>query len=85
MKASEPMKPVRGLLCACCDQMLGAAEADFQAHLVGAFANSARRSAGAGLVEIERETRQQRVEQRRLPRLERMALAPAEEGALRRW
>ena len=32
------------------DQMFGAAEADFQPHVVERLSNSARRSAGAGLV-----------------------------------
>ena len=60
--------------------MLAAAEADLEADVAGAVEQRAqigRRRA----IEIERELRQQRLEQRRLPRLERMALAPAEERA----
>ena len=67
------------------DQMLGAAEADFQAHLVERLTKQRAQIGRRGLGEIERELRQQRVEQRGLPRLQRMALAPAEEGALRCW
>ncbi len=61
--------------------MLAATEAAFEADVVGTLEQRAqigRRRA----VEIERELRQQRVEQRRLPGLERMSLAPAEERAL---
>ena len=35
MKASEPMKPMRGLALRLRDQMLGAAEADLEAHFAG--------------------------------------------------
>ena len=65
------------------DQMLGAAEADFQAHFVDVSRNSVAQIGGRRLREIERDARQQRIEQRRLARAQRMALAPAEEGALR--
>ncbi len=61
-------------------QMLAATEAAFEANVVGVLEERAqirwRRAR-----EIERERRQQRVEQRRLPGLERMSLAPAEERA----
>ena len=40
-----------------------------------------RRSAGAGVRQIEREARQQGIEKRRLARPQRVALAPAEESA----
>ncbi len=63
------------------DEMLAAAEAAFQSDVAGALEQRAqigRRRA----IKIERELRQQRVEQRRLPRFERMALAPAEKRAL---
>ena len=81
-KPSQPMKPRARIGLRLRDQMLGAAEADFQPHVVDAAEQSAQigwRRFG----KIERELRQQRVEQRGLPRLERMAFAPAEEGALR--
>ena len=62
------------------DQMLAAAEAAFQPDVVDVVEQRAQigRSRRG---EIEREPRQQRVEQRRLPLAQRMALAPAEEGA----
>ena len=66
------------------DQMLAAAEADFQPDVVERACKKRAQIGRRRLGEIEREARQQRVEQRRLPRLQRMALAPAEEGALRR-
>ena len=63
------------------DQMLGAAEADFEADVVDIRVK--RTQIGRrGLGEIKRESRQKRLEQRRLPRPQRMALAPPEEGAL---
>ena len=65
------------------DQMLGAAEADFEPNVVDRRRETARaRSSGARLAQIEREARQQRVEQLGLPRAQRMALAPAEERAV---
>ena len=81
MNGSMPMKPVAGLCSRLGDEMLAAAEAAFQSDVAGAREQRAqigRRRA----IKIERELRQQRVEQRRLPRLERMALAPAEKRAL---
>ena len=66
------------------DQMLGAAEADLEPHVVDACGNSARRSAGAGFAEIERELSAAASSNSAACRgLQRMALAPAEEGALR--
>ena len=62
------------------DQMLAAAEAAFEPDLVDVVEQRAqigRRGRG----QIEREPRQQRVEQRGLALAQRMALAPAEEGA----
>ena len=60
--------------------MLAAAEADFEPDVVDAVEQRAQ-IGGRGRGQIEREPRQQRVEQRRLARPQRMALAPAEEGA----
>ena len=82
-KPSLPMKPLRGLRLRLRDQMLGAAEADFQPHVVERLCKQRAQIGGRRLGQIEREARQQRVEQRGLPRLQRMTLAPAEEGALR--
>ena len=65
------------------DQMLGAAEADFQAQFVDGMRKQRAQIGRRGPGEVERERRQQRVEQRGLTRLERMALAAAEKGALR--
>ena len=62
--------------------MFGAAEADFKPHIVD-VAEQCAQIGGRRLAQIERDARQQRVEQRGLPRLERMPFAPAEEGALR--
>ena len=62
------------------DQMLAAAEAAFQPDLVDTIEQRAqigRRGRG----QIEPEPRQQRVHQRGLALAQRMALAPAEEGA----
>jgi hypothetical protein len=62
--------------------MLGAAETDFEAD----GADIIKKDAQIGwrrLAEIERYFRQQTIEQRRLPRPQRMALAAPEEGALR--
>src|SRR6185312_112944 len=64
------------------DQMLGSAEADLQPHLVDAGKERAQ-IGRRRLRRVDADLRQQRVEQRRLPRLERVALAAAEEGALR--
>ena len=52
------------------DQMLAAAEPAFQAHLVDAVEQRAQ-VGWRGALQIERELRQQRVEQRRLPRPQR--------------
>ena len=62
------------------DQVLAAAEAAFQPHVVDAVEQRAQ-IGGRGRRQIERKLRQQRVEQRGLARPQRMALAPAEEGA----
>ncbi len=63
------------------NQMLGAAEADFQPHRVD-IAEHGTQIGGRWFCQIERERRQQRLEQRGLARAQRMALAPPEEGAL---
>ena len=60
------------------DQVLSAAESDLQAHVVDRDRKQRRQTAGRR-VEVQREARQQRVEQLRLPRAQRMALAPAKE------
>jgi hypothetical protein len=61
--------------------MFGAAEADLHAHFIDRRRKQRAQIGGRRLAEIDRKPRQQRIEQRRLPRLERMAFAPAEEGA----
>ena len=82
MNGSAPMKPVRGCASRLRDQMLGAAEADLEPDVVDRRPETAPRDRRRRRAEIEREARQQRLEQRRLPRAQRMSLAPAEEGAL---
>src|SRR5436190_431613 len=62
------------------DQMLAAAEAALQAHLVDLVEQCAQ-VGWRRRTEIEREPRQQRLEQRGLSRFKRVALAAAEEGA----
>ena len=62
------------------DQMFAAAEAAFEPDLVDAVEQRAQ-IGGCGRGQIEREPRQQRVQQRGLARLQRVALAPAEKGA----
>ncbi len=82
---SIPMKPDARMGGRLGDQMLAAAEADFEPHVVDGSVETARAGRPAARVEIERQPRQQRLEQRRLPRAQRMALAPAEEGAVSSW
>ncbi len=65
------------------DQMFGAAETDFQPHLTGRICEQRAQIGGRRFGQIEREVRQSCVEQRGLPRLQCMTLAPAEEGAQR--
>ena len=77
---SMPMKPMSRMSLGLRDQMLAAAEPDLQPHLVDAAEQRAQ-IGRRGVLQIERQPRQQRVEQRRLLRPQRMALAPAEEGA----
>jgi hypothetical protein len=62
--------------------MFGTAEADFQTHILD-FAEQRAQIGGRRLRQIERDARQSRIEQRLLPRLQGMPLAPAKEGALR--
>jgi hypothetical protein len=62
--------------------MLGTAEADLEAHLIDWQRKQRAQIGGCGFRQIEPERRQQRVEQRCLPWLERVAFAPPEEGAL---
>ncbi len=64
------------------DQMFGAAEADFEAHVIGRAGKQRAQIGRRGLAGIKGNARQQRLKQRRLPRPQRMALAPPEEGAL---
>ena len=65
--------------------MLGAAKADLEPHVVDGRRKQCTQIGRCGLGEIEREPRQQRVEQGWLARLERMTFAAAEESALRWW
>src|SRR5665213_2428087 len=62
--------------------MLGAAETDFEAHAIDSIKKDPQ-IGGRRLAEIERYFRQQAIEQRRLPRSQRVALASPEEGARR--
>jgi len=64
------------------DQMFGTAETDFKPHLVKLKIEKFAQIGGRRLAKVERDTRQQSVEQRQLPRPQRMTLAAAEEGAL---
>ena len=79
MNGSMPMNPV-SVCFGLSDQMFAAAEAAFEAHVVGAVEQRAQ-VGGHRCGEIDRELRRQRVEQRAWRRLQRMALAPAEESA----
>ena len=63
--------------------MLGAAKADFEPYLHWRVRKQRAQIGRRGLARIKGNARQQRLEQRRLPRFQRMALAPAKEGALR--
>ena len=63
------------------DQMLGAAKADFEPHVVDGVRKQRAQIGRRRFAEIERRRRQQRIEQRRLPRLERVSFAAAEERA----
>jgi hypothetical protein len=67
------------------NQVLCAAETDLQPHLIDGAWKQRAQIRGRRLGEIEPQPRQQRVEQRRLARLERVAFAPAEEGAWCIW
>ncbi len=80
MNGSTPMKPMRGCSHGLVDQMLAAAEADLEPEIVDGMRKQ-RGKLGRRRGEIEREPRQQRFDQRGLPGLERMPLAPPEEGA----
>ena len=51
------------------DQMFGAAKADFEAHSIERLVEQRAQIGGRGFGEVERDARQQRVEQRGLPRL----------------
>ena len=59
-EGSMPMKPVRGCALRLRDQMLAAAEADFQPHLVDGMSEQRAQIGGRRLAQIEREPRQQR-------------------------
>ena len=63
---STPMKPMRGMRLGLGDQMLAAAESDLEPHASTGTGNKEAQVAGGGAVEIERQPRQQRLEQRRL-------------------
>ena len=65
------------------DQMLAAAEADFKPHVLDRNGKQRAKVVRPG-VEVEREARQQRLEQRRLRGPECVPLAPPEERALAR-
>jgi hypothetical protein len=61
--------------------MFGAAETDFQPHRVGRIREQRAQIGRRRFARIEREAGQQCIEQRGLPRLERMPFAAAEKGA----
>ena len=63
------------------DEMLAAAEADFKPHMLNRDGKQ-RTKVVRPSVEVEREARQQRLEQRRLRGPECVPLAPSEERAL---
>ena len=81
MNGSIPMKPVAGFCSASATRCSPPPKPLSRRTLAGAVEQRAQ-IGRCGAIEIERELRQQRLEQRRLPGLERMPLAPAEEGAL---
>src|SRR5262249_34174541 len=62
-------------------EVLAPAEADLEADAVDRARKQRAQRIGRRRAVIEREPRQQRLHQRRLMRPQRMALAPAEEGA----
>ena len=64
------------------DQVLSPAEADLQPHVRDGLREQCAQIAGRRRGHIDREARQQRFEQRGLMRPQRVALAPAEEGAV---
>src|SRR5262245_8356290 len=63
--------------------MFAAAKADFQPHCVGAMWEQACEIGSNGRRQVERQLRQQAFECGRLLGLERVSLAPSEEGARR--
>jgi hypothetical protein len=63
--------------------MLGAAEADLEPQYIDRCGKQRAQVGGSGLREVEREPWQERFEQGRLTRLERMPLAAPEEGTFR--
>ena len=65
------------------DQMLAAAEADFESYRLDAWCKQGREVVGRRRVEVECQSRQQGFEQCGLLRPQRMALAAAEKGARR--
>ena len=83
MKASVADKSGVRLSLRLGDQMLGAAEADFESQIVDRSSEQRLQSGWRGLGEIERELRQQRIEKCGLTRLERVTFAAAKESALR--
>src|SRR4029077_1705817 len=60
-------------------------EADLQPQIIHWCCKQRTQVGRRGFGQIDCEPRRQRIEQRRLARLERVALAAAEEGACRRW
>ena len=82
-KASVPRNPIRG--CAFASEIRCSAPPNpiSSRTLSTSLANSLRRSGGAGFAEVKSELRQQCIEKGRLPRLEWVTLAAAEERA--RW
>src|SRR5262245_54965484 len=77
----DPDEAGRRVLFRLGDKMLAATEAAFEAHRVDAVEQRAQ-VGRRRTVETERELWKQRVEQRRLPRLQRVALAPAKKSTL---
>jgi hypothetical protein len=63
--------------------MLGAAEADLKPQRIDRHGKKRKRVGRSRSVQIERQSRQQCVEQRRLARLKRVAFAAPEKSALR--
>jgi hypothetical protein len=63
--------------------MLGAAETDLEPQRIDRHGKQCARIGRSSFAQVERQPRKQRVEQRHLTRLERMAFAATEKGAFR--